>query len=629
MITHDSRDLFYRTPFGAVAHGTTVILRLLFNDEKLPEQCRCNVWREGYENEIDMQYNPNNKSFECTVDAVSDSNPLWYYFIFLYDDGKMLFYGNNDKLLGGIGKLYKKNPVSFQITVYDSLFKTPGWWKEGPVYHIFIDRFNKSDFYAIPRNERDYHYHDNWDEDPLYLPHGNSKKYFPDDIFGGNLMGIIEKLDYISSLGTGTIYLSPVFEAHSNHKYDTADYTKIDKNFGTNEIFVELCKKASHLGMNIILDGVFSHTGNDSLYFNKFGRYDETGAYQSPESPYYEWYTFKKYPDKYNCWWNFTTMPTVNKSNTDYRDFINGKNGVVKKWLEHGASGWRLDVADELPMDFLRELRDSAKAENPDALVIGEVWEDASNKVVQDILRNYCYGDTLDSVMNYPVRNAILNFMTGKITSSDSVSMLESLLENYPSEFHGAAMNLLGSHDRPRMRTVLSGAPDHETLSREEQAKYVPDAAEFALSIDSVKCASALLFTIPGVPYIYYGDETGMTGMTDPFNRGTYPWGNENKNLIDFFRLIGNFRKSNGILINGSTAYHALNEDVIGCLRTWKEACILTIINRNISITYNIEFPMTAINSLQDLSSNKQYFASNGLLSIEIPPLSYLILTSI
>ena len=627
MITHDSRDLFYRTPFGAVTNGTTVILRLLFNDEKLPEQCRCNIWREGYENEVDMQYNPNNQSFECTVDAVSDSDPLYYYFVFLYKDRKMLFYGNNEKLLGGIGQLYKKNPVSFQITVYDSLFKTPDWWKEGPVYHIFIDRFNKSESYAIPRNEQDYYYHENWDENPLYLPRSNNKKYFPDDIFSGNLMGIIEKLDYISSLGTGAIYLSPVFEAHSNHKYDTADYTKIDLNFGTNEIFVDLCKKASHLGMYIILDGVFSHTGNDSLYFNKFGRYDETGAYQSPESPYYEAFSKGLGFGSSKRKGDFTTMPTVDKSNIDYRDFINGSNGIIKKWLQHGASGWRLDVADELPMDFLRELRESAKSENPDALVIGEVWEDASNKIVQDILRNYCYGDTLDSVMNYPVRNAILDFMTGKITSSESVFMLESLLENYPPEFHSAAMNLLGSHDRPRVRTVLSGAPGHETLSREEQAKYVPDAAESALSIDRVMCASALLFTIPGVPYVYYGDETGMTGMADPFNRGTYPWGNENKTLIDFFRLIGNFRKNNEILINGSTAYHTFSDDVLGSHGISILPLSDTCINRNASERYNIEFPMTAINPLQDLSSNKRHFASKGMLSLEIPPLSYLILT--
>lgn len=629
MITHNSRDLFYRTPFGAVTNGTTVLLRLLFNDEKLPVQCRCNAWMDGYENEIEMHYNPSNQSFECTVDAVSDGAPLWYYFVFIYDDSKMLFYGNNDKLLGGMGKLYKKDPASFQITIYDGRFNTPAWWKEGPVYHIFIDRFNNSDSYISPKQQQDYYYHDNWDEPPLHLPHSGNKKYFPDDMFGGNLTGIIEKLDYISSLGTKTIYLSPVFEAHSNHKYDTADYTKIDPAFGTNEIFTDLCLKAADLGMNIILDGVFSHTGDDSIYFNKYGRYDSTGAYQSPDSPYHNWYTFIKYPDKYNCWWDFDTMPTVDKSNENFKKFINGKGGIVRKWLAQGARGWRLDVADELPMDFLKELREGAKTQNPDALIIGEVWEDASNKVTQGELRNYCYGDTLDSVMNYPVRNAILDFMTGRITSMESACMLESLLENYPPEFHSAAMNLLGSHDRPRMRTVLSGAPDHETLSREEQAEYSPNAGEFALSADRVMCSSAFLFTMPGVPYMYYGDETGLMGMTDPFNRGTYPWGHENKDMINFFKSIGNFRKNNNILINGSTTYHALNEDVLGCLRTLEESCVLTIVNRNTSKTHNIKFPITLAKVMKDLFSSELYTASSGMLSIELPPLSFLILTAI
>ncbi len=629
MITHNSRDLFYRTPFGAVANGTTLILRLLFNDKKLPAECRCNVWREGYEKEIDMRYNPNNRSFECTVDAVSSGDPLWYYFVFIYDDKKMLFYGNNEKILGGTGKLYKKDPVSFQITVYDSTFKTPDWWKEGLVYHIFVDRFRKSEFYTNPQPGQYYYYHKKWNENPFYLPHNGKKKYFPDDIFGGNLMGIIEKLDYISSLGTRTIYLSPIFEAHSNHKYDTADYMKIDPDFGTNEIFSELCEKASNLGMKIILDGVFSHTGDDSIYFNKYGRYDSIGAYQSKDSPYYKWYKFEEYPDKYDSWWDFVTMPTIDKSNPDYIKFINDSDGIVRNWLKHGASGWRLDVADELPMDFLRTLRTSAKTENPDALIMGEVWEDASNKIAGGKLRNYCYGDTLDSVMNYPVRNAILDFMTGKNTSEESISMLESLLENYPPAFYSAAMNLLGSHDRPRMRTVLSGAPDHETLTREEQAEYVPDAAEFELSIDRVKGAAALLYTIPGVPYIYYGDETGLTGMTDPFNRRTYPWGHENKDLIEFFRLIGNFRKNNDLLIKGSVSYYAFNDDVMGCLRTLGPSCVLILVNRNSEATHKIDFPMLPKGELKDIFSGHLYIQKNGVNSFKLPPLSFLVLNSV
>ncbi|MDX1358864.1 MAG: alpha-amylase family glycosyl hydrolase, partial [Clostridia bacterium] len=299
MITHDSMDLFYRMPFGAVTNGTTVILRLKFMDEEIPTECRCNVWQKGYENEISMEFKQEIQSFECSFNAASKGDPLFYYFVFLYDDKRMVFYGSADNQTGGIGRLYESDPKSYQVTVYDSSFRTPGWWKEGPVYHIFVDRFNKSKSYADPNPDPAMHHHKDWNESPLYLPHGGRKKYFPDDLFGGNIRGIIEKLDYIESLGVRTLYLSPVFEAHSNHKYDTADYTKIDSGFGTEEIFIELCSKASARGIKVILDGVFSHTGADSIYFNKYGKYDSLGAYQSPDSPYYSWYTFEEYPDKY------------------------------------------------------------------------------------------------------------------------------------------------------------------------------------------------------------------------------------------------------------------------------------------------------------------------------------------
>lgn len=629
MIIHDSRDLFYRIPFGAVENGTKVILRLKFYDEILPETCRCNVWRKDYEAEIDMPYNPSNQSFECTVDALSNGDPLWYYFVFIYKDKRMFFYGNNINLTGGQGKLFESDPISYQITVYDKDFKTPSWWKEGPVYHIFVDRFYKSSSYIVPKQERNFYLHENWNDKPLYLPHGNHDEYFPDDFFGGNILGIMEKLNYIKSLGVRTIYLSPVFEGHSNHKYDTGDYTKIDSFFGSNDIFNELCNKAGSLGIKIILDGVFSHTGDDSIYFNKYGRYPSAGAYQSRKSPYYDWYIFEDYPDKYKCWWNVINMPTINKNNSDFREFIYGNNGIAQMWIRKGSSGWRLDVADELPMDFLEGFRKCVKSENQEALIIGEVWEDASNKVSYGTLRNYCFGSTLDSVMNYPLRNAILEFMTGKISSCDAADILMSQLENYPLEFMSSAMNLLGSHDRPRLRTVLSGSPDSDTLTRVEQADYTPDEIKYKQSAALVKCATALMFTIPGVPHIYYGDEAGMTGMADPFNRKTFPWGNENTELLEFFRLIGNFRDGNRILINGKTKYLTLNVDVLGCLRTFDDKNILTLINRNTYKHHIVHFNIPKTAELTNIKTDENHTpVSDGTYTITLPPLTYKILQS-
>ena len=629
MIIHDSRDLFYRIPFGAIENGTTVVLRLLFKNETLPENCRCNIWRKGFEAEVEMQYTASNQSFECAIDAVSEGDPLWYYFVFIYEDQKMLFYGNNDKLTGGEGRIYKSDPTSFQITVYKSGFTTPSWWKEGLVYHIFVDRFFKSENYSNPSPRQHFYYHENWNEAPLYLPHGNRPKYFPDDIFGGNLSGIIDKLSYIKSLGVRTIYLSPIFEAHSNHKYDTSDYRKIDQDFGNTEIFNELCEKAAQLDMKIILDGVFSHTGDDSIYFNRLGRYETSGAYQSIESPYYDWYTFEDFPHKYTCWWDVETMPTVNKDNTGFRNLIYGDDGVAQLWLGNGSSGWRLDVADELPMDFLIGLRNGIKNKNPDALIIGEVWEDASSKVSYGNLRNYCYGNTLDSVMNYPLREAVLDFMTEEINSATAIELLNSQMENYPAEFLNASMNLLGSHDRARLKSVMSGAPDPDSLTRVEQAKYIADPIESQTSDAKVKCATALIFTIPGVPYIYYGDETGLTGLADPFNRKTYPWGNEDDALIDFFKFIGNFRNSNNILIKGKTRYYSFGDDVIGCLRTIKSNCIFTIINRSAFKNHSVVFTLPSIEPVKNLITKEPLVPDDsGSYNLELQPLSYTILTT-
>lgn len=629
MIIHDSRSLFYRIPFGAVENGTSVVLRLGFTDGHLPETCRCNIWYEGFEKEINMVFNPLNSSFECTVDAISTGDPIWYYFVFIYSDKKMLFYGNNKNLTGGIGTLFESNPLSYQITVYDKNFKTPSWWKEGPVYHIFVDRFYKSVSYTRPPSEREFYIHKDWTEKPLYLPHGNNEKYFPNDFFGGNLQGIIEKLDYINKLGIRTIYLSPIFEAHSNHKYDTADYTKIDPAFGDIGIFHKLCNEAARIGINIILDGVFSHTGDDSVYFNKFGLYSSVGAYQSLESPYADWYMFEDFPDKYACWWDVINMPTVNKDNAGYREFIYGENGISKVWIKEGSSGWRLDVADELPMDFLEGFRDSVKSTDPEALIIGEVWEDASNKISYGSLRNYCYGNTVDSVMNYPLRNIILDFITGMASAHSAVELLLSQIENYPPEFLLAAMNLLGSHDRVRLRTFLSGAPDSDSLTRIQQAEFRPDEIRFKQSRELVKCAAALLFTIPGVPHIYYGDETSMTGMADPFNRGTYPWGNEDAQLIEFFQFIGNFRNGNKVLINGKTQYFALNDDVLACLRTLDEEIIITLVNRSTEVSHRVSFNLPKANPLTDIISSEKHIPDpNSNFAFTLPPHSYKILKS-
>ena len=407
------------------------------------------------------------------------------------------------------------------------------------------------------------------------------------DYFGGDLAGITEKLPYLQSLGVTCIYLNPIFEAHANHRYNTADYLKIDPLLGDEADFKTLCETAEKFGIRVILDGVFSHTGDDSLYFNRAGRYKTLGAYNSEKSPYYPWYTFFDYPDSYKSWWGFETLPEVNEESPEYLEFITGENGVVKKWLRLGAAGWRLDVADELPDAFLDALCASAKAEKADALVLGEVWEDATNKWAYGERRRYLLGGQLDSVMNYPFANAILNFARNGIAEGFAHAVTD-IVENYPKPALDCMMNHIGTHDTERAITKIMGE-SAEGRDREWQSQRVLSDSEYQKGVTLLKLTAVLQFTLPGVPCIYYGDEAGLQGYKDPFNRGCYPWGHENQDLIAFYQTLGALRGSLDCLKTGELHFVSA---VLGCVAYEREGDsdgILVIANRNEQeITYNL-----------------------------------------
>jgi cyclomaltodextrinase len=357
-------------------------------------------------------------------------------------------------------------------------------------------------------------------------------------------------------LGVNIIYLSPIFEAYSNHKYDTGDYHKIDPMFGSEASLIKLIRKAKKYGISIILDGVFSHTGDDSIYFNKYGRYDSTGAFQSMDSPYYQWYTFNKWNDDYLSWWGIKTLPEVNENNTSYTDFITGKKGVLRHWQKTGIRGWRLDVADELPDEFIEKIRKSVKSYDKDALIVGEVWEDASNKYSYDKLKKYLCGRQLDSVTNYPLRKGIIEYVKNKDCTL-LYDTMNKIMETYPPPAINCLMNILGTHDTERILTLLGS----ETIpsSKNEMAESRLSEPELKRGIKLLKIAVLLQMTLPGIPCIYYGDEAGMEGWRDPFNRRCYPWGKENKEILDFYFFITNLRKANKVFAEGK--YRCLIHD--------------------------------------------------------------------
>lgn len=436
----------------------------------------------------------------------------------------------------------------FQQTVYMNDYKTPDFLKGGVLYQIFPDRFYKSG-----KEKADVPYgrelRGDWGGMPRYLPDKNGK-ILNNDYFGGDLQGIEEKLPYLHDLGVTCLYLNPIFEAHSNHRYNTANYERVDPLLGTNEDFTGLCKKAKALGISIILDGVFSHTGDDSIYFNRQGRYGEnTGAFRDWNSPYRPWFQFERYPDRYKSWWGIETLPELDESNQDYKNYITGENGIAAQWLARGASGLRLDVADELPDDFLFSLRESVKRQDPETLIIGEVWEDASTKESYGVLRPYLLGRQLDSVMNYPFKNAVLDFFL----AGDPLLLEERLLtilQNYPKPTVDVLMNFLSTHDVERAITRLAG-DNLFTADRSLQAGHALTTEQYEKGKRLLKLAYTLLFFLPGIPSVYYGDEIGMQGYRDPFNRGCFTWDAIDEDLHDTVQFLAKTRAATPCLREG------------------------------------------------------------------------------
>ncbi len=571
-IIHNSQLDYFRSPFGAVCCNEPLVLHLKIQDTLLPVGVELRLWREELgEEKIPMslvENLANHMLYEVQMNAPLAPCIVWYYFIIHVED-RVYYYGNKPDHLGGIGQLYEGEPPGYQITVFKKEAVTPDWFKKAVMYQIFPDRFYKEigdcQVLTAPKGSV---IHAHWDNNPYYIRDAATGRIVSYDFFGGNLQGVISKLPYLKELGISVIYFNPVFASPSNHRYDTGDYKRIDAMLGNNQTFTQLCDRAKEYGIAVILDGVFSHTGSDSIYFNREGNYSEVGAYQSKESPYYNWYRFKEYPTSYEAWWGIDTMPNVEENEPSYIDFIiEGKDSVIKQWLHLGAKGWRLDVADELPDEFIKKIYKTMKEVDPDSVLIGEVWEDASNKESYGKLRKYLQGDELDSVMNYPFRKIVLDFILGIIDASAVHRLFMSLAENYPRQNFYAMMNLIGSHDVPRILTLLGEAPSSESLTVAQQSVYRLPPDKKQLGVARLKILALWQMTFPGVPCIYYGDEAGLEGYRDPFNRKTYPWGQENEELLSWYKQVIAVHNTYDVFKTGDWISLPVHEHVYGYIR--------------------------------------------------------------
>lgn len=645
-LLHDSQSLAFRSPFGAVCCQTEITLRLAVMNVNRPESVTLRLWQDDAgEQKVVMkpaagQAGQVTYQTKITAPAVG---VLWYYFIVVVD-GKTVYYGNNPEQLGGTGAIYDFQPPSFQITVFQAGTASPGWFKEAVMYQIFPDRFyNGQPDGGLLAVKKECVVQSDWFNTPYYIRDVDTKEIVAYDFFGGNLPGIIAKLPYLKELGITVLYLNPVFESPSNHRYDTGNYHQIDPLLGDNGLLAELCARAQENGMAVILDGVFSHTGSDSIYFNKYGRYPGTGAYQSQQSPYFPWYRFTQFPDRYECWWGIDTLPNVEETEPSYLDFvIRSEDSVLKYWMKQGIKGWRLDVVDELPPAFVQEFAKTLKEADPEAVLIGEVWEDASHKLSYGQLREYLCGSELDSVMNYPFRDILLAFMLGQADAQKTQRCLMSLYENYPREHFYATMNLLGSHDVPRILTLLGEAPAAESLTITRQARHRLTDQQRKRAVDRLKLLVIWQMTFPGVPSVYYGDEAGLEGYRDPFNRRTFPWGREDQILLEWHKRLIALRHRYPALKTGEWLPVYAQGDVYGYVRRIvngkdvfdqpkADNTLLVLLNRNpdrpVRVTLDVRGLCRGL--VQDVLQGSEFAVQQGTLSLELAPLEGKILLQI
>lgn len=571
----DSRNTLYRSKIGALAAGETLRLRVLLHFDAHVHNVYLMI-----KNDMDADYTyiemapqetlENYSFYDCEIQR--DEGLYFYCFKYTSDYGDFFITKQGTNL----GVFSKDACIPWQLTVYEKDFQVPDWIKGGIIYQIFPDRFCDSGA-AKTDIPSDRYINTDWFKEPEY--HQSSELCtLGNDYYGGDLKGIKEKLPYLKSLGVNCIYLNPIFEAHSNHRYNTADYMKIDAMLGSDKDLEKLCAEAKKLGIHIILDGVFSHTGDDSIYFNRKGRYGKGGAYNDENSPYRSWYKFGNNKDDYASWWGIKTLPEVNENDDSFSQFITGENGVIRYWMKKGVKGFRLDVADELPDEFLDKVRLAIKNEDKDGFLLGEVWEDASNKISYGVRRRFIRGSQLDSVMNYPFANAIIEFVrsgNGQIL----VDTVFEILENYPKFVTDVLMNHIGTHDTARALTRLV-LGDGNSMYRAEESGVKLNEFQYDLAKKYLYIAAVLQYTLPGIPSVYYGDEVGMRGFGDPFCRGAYPWGREDEEILEFYKKLGYIRRNFNVYKNGDFKVIHNSNGVLVFARSAGDLEAVTIVNK-------------------------------------------------
>ena len=574
-ILFNSKLSQFKEPFGTLLPQQNCTLRIHIPSQLQTEKVECRFSGPDGEKMLTVPMTIDGKigAYDIFRGDFSFGQPglFFYYFYITTPTGSFRLFKFGDDTNMEDGSMW-------QVSCIPADFSVPEWAMGATMYQIFPDRFSKTGEVDLSGKLQPYTVHEKWDEEVHWQP-DDKGVILNNDFYGGNFRGIRDKMDYIASLGVTVLYLNPISKSFSNHRYDTGDYKTPDPMLGTLADFTEMCDAAHQRGIRVILDGVFSHTGSDSLYFDRNKNFGGNGAYNSKSSPYYSWYQFKSWPDDYNSWWGFDTLPTVNKLDPAFVEYIiTGQDSVIAHWLRAGCDGFRLDVADELPTEFLSILKQHLRKLRPDALLLGEVWEDASNKRAYDVSRRYFVDGQLDSVMNYPFRTAILNFMRQKDDGKALADTVMTIQENYPPQVFLANMNLLSTHDSMRILTAL--VDDFDGTRAEKAARHL-SMQQYQAARQMLLMASFLQYMLPGMPSLYYGDEAGQEGYKDPFNRRPYPWGQEDPILLEHFKQLGQLRKEQEVLRLGDLHFIEVGDGRLSFTRSFGSKTLRIYINRS------------------------------------------------
>ena len=482
----------------------------------------------------------------------------WYRFI---ADGRV-FGKSKDKTAA------ENASEEFQLTVFERNARFSDRLKGGIIYQIFPDRFCRSGDFSVPEGKIK---REDWGGLPSFR--AADGKVYNNEFFGGNFKGITEKLPYLKKLNVTAVYLNPIAKAYSSHRYDTGDYLKTDSVLGDENDLKVLLARAKKMGIDFIFDGVYNHVGADSVYFDRGNVYGG-GAYSDKKSKYRNWFSFKSYPDDYECWWGFKTLPAIKKDCKSFQDFIVEK--VLPYWFGLGFCGVRLDVADELSPSFIKRIKKKITELKENSVLIGEVWEDATNKIAYGERREYFLGGQLDTVMNYPLKDGIVDFVLSGCEKY-LCQVVKEQLNNFPRSVLDNLMNVLSTHDTSRILTVFSRdrvVTDKDIMKYESYGEE-----ELKRGKTLCKLAFALQFTLFGVPSVYYGDEAGLFGDLDPYNRKCYPWGNEDEEMLGFTEKLSKIRSENKVFAGDFKLLYA-EKKVIIFERSSDEDVVIVAVSR-------------------------------------------------